>query len=144
MRAMSVVMAVAVLAACRGQAEEPEAPAAPAPILFAPAPAGTNGAGRPMPFAPEISAEFIKKVMETSARIQKAKGRIADREAELYASHDEIRAIRAQMVERQTEINRILDADPELAELKMSRDLLWSTMPAVPRMPMPPAALPAP
>jgi hypothetical protein len=94
---------------------------------------GTNAAGRTAPFSAEIGADFIKKVMETSAKIDEAKRQIAERQAQLYASNSEIKSIRAQMIEAQKEINRILDADPELAELKMSRDIVWSTMPALPK-----------
>jgi hypothetical protein len=71
--------------------------------------------------------------VETSAKIEEAKRQIAERQAKLYASNPEIKANRAQMIEWQAEISRILDADPELTELKMNRDLLWSTMPALPK-----------
>jgi len=111
----------------------------PAPVMFMP-PAGgpvntggTNAMGRASPFSAEISADFIKKVMETSAKIEKAKRQIAERQAQLYATNPEIKSTRARMIEGQKEINRILDADQELAELKMSRDILWSTMPALPK-----------
>jgi len=106
-----------------------------APIMFA-SPGesgGTNAAGRLSPFSAEISADFIKKVMETSAKIEEAKRQIADRQAKLYATNPEIKASRDLMVKRQKEINLILDADPELAELKMSRDILLSTMPMLPK-----------
>jgi len=81
----------------------------------------------------------MKKVMEMSAKIEEAKRQIAERQAQLYATNPEIKSTRARMIEGQKEINRILDADPELAELKMSRDILWSTgdyratMPALPK-----------
>ena len=104
-----------------------------APVMFAPMAGGTNAAGRPSPFSAEISADFMKKVMETSAKIEEAKRQIAERQAQLYATNPEIKSTRTLMIERQKEINRILDADQELAELKMSRDILWSTMPALPK-----------
>ena len=105
----------------------------PAPVMFTPMAGGTNAAGRMSPFSAEISADFIKKVMETSAKIEEAKRQIAERQAQLYATNPEIKSTRARMIEGQKEINRILDADQELAELKMSRDILWSTMPALPK-----------
>lgn len=111
----------------------------PAPVMFTPpaggpvSAGGTNAAGRMSPFSSEIGADFIKKVMETSAKIEAAKRQIAERQAQLYATNPEIKSTRARMIEGQKEINRILDADPELAELKMSRDILWSTMPALPK-----------
>ncbi len=111
---------------------------------------GTNAAGRPSPFSAEIGADFMKKFMETNAKIEAAKRQIAERQAQLYATNPEIKSTRARMIEGQKEINRILDADQELAELKMSRDLLWSTMPALPKgqnpalMPRMPVARQAP
>ena len=102
-------------------------------VLCPPASAPGATAGRPAPFSAEISADFMKKVMETSAKIEAAKRQIAERQAQLYTTNPEIKSTRAQMIEGQKEINRILDADPELAELKMSRDILLSTMPALPK-----------
>ena len=121
-----------------GWAAEPQkAPSSgqqPTPVMFAPpASAGSNAMARPSPFSAEISADFIKKVMETSAKIEEAKRQIADRQAKLYATNPDIKANRELMIKQQKEINRILDADQELADLKMSRDLLWSTMPALPK-----------
>jgi hypothetical protein len=111
-----------------------------APAMFASMPGGpitggTNAALRASPFSAEIGADFMKKVMETSAKIEAARRQIAERQAQLYATNPEIKSIHARMVEGQQEINRILDADPELADLKLSRDILWSTMPALPRGP---------
>lgn len=110
-----------------------------APVMFTP-PAGgpvntggTNAAGRASPFSAEIGADFMKKVMETSAKIEEAKRQITERQAQLYATNPEIKSTRALMIEGQNEINHILDADQELVELKMSRDILWSTMPALPK-----------
>ncbi|MBU0715401.1 MAG: hypothetical protein KJ964_08605 [Verrucomicrobia bacterium] len=94
---------------------------------------GTNAAGRPSPFSAEIGADFMRKVMETSAKIEEAKRQIAERQAQLYATNPEIKSTRARMIAGQKEINRILDADQDLAELKMSRDILWSTMPVLPK-----------
>ncbi|MBI2440551.1 MAG: hypothetical protein HYV35_04185 [Lentisphaerae bacterium] len=116
------------------QPESGSKPAVPAPVLLGRTAGGTNvAAGRPAPFNAEISADFIRKVMETSAKIEAAKRQITERQTELYATNPEIKATRERMIELQKEINKILDADAELAELKMSRDLLWSTMPAMPK-----------
>ena len=131
--------AVMLAIAWSGWAAEPQKDSSsasqPAPVMFVPPAGGANTAGRPSPFSAKISADFIKKVMETSARIEKAKRQIVDRQAKLYATNPDIKANRELMVKRQKEINRILDADPELVELKMSRDILWSTMPALPKGP---------
>lgn len=123
-----------------GGAESPPATPAtesaaqpPAPVILAPPAGMTNAPGRPSPFSAEISSDFIKKVMETSAKIEEAKRAIAEQQAKLYATSPQIKAYRTRMIELQKEINTILDADKELAELKMNRDLLWSTMPAMPR-----------
>ena len=114
-----------------------------APVMFMPpgSAGATNAAGKPSPFSAEISADFMKKVMETSAKIEEAKRQIAERQAQLYATNPEIKSTRARMIEGQKAINRILDADQELTELKMSRDILWSTMPPLPKGPNP-AAMP--
>jgi hypothetical protein len=115
------------------QPEGQQPSAAPAPVSFAPISGGTNTAARMAPFSSEIGADFIKKVMETSAKIEAAKRRIAERQARLYESNPEIKAIRARMIETQKDINRILDSDHELTMLKMNRDILWSTMPPMPK-----------
>lgn len=105
-----------------------------------PAPAGqmfsTNmpgGQGKPAPFSAEISADFIKKVMETSARIEECKKQIAERQAYLFESNPQIKAYRKEMVEMQAKINVILEADKELADLRLNRDILWTTMPVLPK-----------
>lgn len=107
----------------------------PAPVVMSPGSGGPNAAGRPSPFSPEVTAEFMKKVQETSAKIEAAKRQIAERRAQLYTTNPEIKSTYALMIEGQKEINRILDADRELAELKMNRDILGSTMPAQPPSP---------
>jgi hypothetical protein len=99
-----------------------------APAFFAPA----NG-GKGAPFSSEISADFIKKVMETSAKIEEIKKQVAERQSELYASHPQIKAYRKELIRLQNEINAILDQDKELNDLKMSRDILWTTMPVLPK-----------
>src|SRR5450759_3309544 len=81
----------------------------PAPVMFTPTAGGpvniggpvntggTNAAGRMSPFSAEIGADFIKKVMETSAKIEEAKRQIAERQAHLYATNPEIKSTRARM-----------------------------------------------
>lgn len=129
--------AVMLAIVCTCNAVEPQkAPSSdlqPAPVLFAPMAGGSNMAAKPSPFSAEISADFIKKVMETSAKIEEAKRQIAERQTKLYADNPVIKSTRDLMIEKQKEINRILDADQELTNLKMSRDILWSTMPAMPK-----------
>jgi len=92
-----------------------------------------GGQGKPAPFSAEISADFIKKVMETSARIEECKKQIAERQAYLFESNPQIKAYRKEMVEMQTKINVILEADKELADLRLNRDILWTTMPVLPK-----------
>jgi len=104
-------------------------------FIFAPPRAGTNESGKPSPFSAEISSDFIKQVMETSAKIEAAKRRIDECKKKLYETNSEIKSLRSKMEEIQREINRILDEDGELTGLKMTRDLLWSTMPPMPKIP---------
>jgi hypothetical protein len=92
-------------------------------------------AGQPKasPFSAEISADFIKKVMETSARIEECKKQIAERQNYLYESNPQIKAYRTQMIEMQAQINKIMEADKELADMRLGRDMLWTTMPVLPK-----------
>ncbi len=134
-RWMGCVLGVLV-AACAWAADPPAAePAAPPPgllPLFGLA-GGTNQPGQPGPFSADMNSDFIKKIMETSARIEEAKRAIAKRQAELYADHPEIKACREKMMALQKQINVLLDADAELNDLKLQRDMLWTTMPVLPR-----------
>lgn len=105
-----------------------------------PAPSGqmfsTNMSGgqmRPAPFSAEISADFIKKVTETSARIEECKKQIAERQTYLFESNPQIKTYRKEMIEMQTKINAILEADKNLADLRLNRDILWTTMPVLPK-----------
>lgn len=115
----------------------------PVKQLVAPPPASgaffsTNVAAGPVkgaPFSAEISADFIKKVMETSARIEECKKQIAERQAYLYESNPKIKALRTELLEMQKKINEILIDDKELADLRMNRDILWTTMPVLPKPP---------
>ena len=85
------------------------------------------------PFSPEMSQEFMRKVMETSARIEAVKKQIADRQAVIFETNPAVKAYRAQLVEMQNEIDKILAGDAELTTLKLNRDMLWTTMPTLPR-----------
>lgn len=111
------------------QLDGSEIPATNTPAFFAPA----GGPGKPTPFSAEISADFIKKVMETSARVEETKKQIADRQAQLYATHPQIKAAREELVRLQKQINAELEKDEQLQELKISRDIIWTTMPSLPK-----------
>lgn len=93
-----------------------------------------GGQMKPAPFSAEISADFIKKVQETSARIEECKKQIAERKAYLFESNPQIKAYHKEMVEMQTKINTILEADKDLADLRLNRDMLWTTMPVLPKI----------
>lgn len=98
--------------------------------------AGTNAVPALPANAPalaKINAEFMRKVMEASARIEAMKKEIEERENEIYRTNSEIKALQTQMIELQKTINEILDSDKELAEIKMKRDILWTTMPSLPK-----------
>jgi len=93
------------------------------------------GSAKGAPFSAEISADFIKKVMETSARIEECKKQIAERQAYLYESNPKIKAMRSELIDMQKKINEILNSDKDLADLRMNRDILWTTMPVLPKPP---------
>ena len=98
--------------------------------------AGANAAPALPTNAPalaEINAEFMRKVMEASAHIEAMKKEIEERENEIYRTNPRIKALQSQMIELQKTINKILDSDKELAEIKMKRDILWTTMPSLPK-----------
>lgn len=106
-------------------------PAPPSGTLFS-----TNlpsGQPKSSPFPAEISADFIKKVMETSARIEECKKQIAARQAYLYESNPQMKACRKQMIEMQSQINKIMETDKELVDMRLNRDILWTTMPVMPK-----------
>ena len=111
--------------------KETAPPAPPSGTLFS-----TNlpsGQPKSSPFSAEISADFIKKVMETSARIEECKKQIAERQAYLYESNPQMKAYRTQMIEMQSQINKIMESDKELADMRLNRDILWTTMPVLPK-----------
>jgi predicted nuclease with TOPRIM domain len=84
------------------------------------------------PKVTKMNAEFMKKVMEASAKIEKIKNKIEAREGELYKNNKEIKKYWAEIVKLQKRINTILNADPELSELEIKRDIVWTTMPSLP------------
>ncbi len=128
---ISAAGAIAILLAGRLAAAEP-APAA-APSAFAPAQAAPGQPETPpKPFNVEMSAEFMRKVMETSAKIEAIKKQAAERRAEIFKTNTEIQSHQKQMVALQKKINAILAADGELTGLEMERDILLTIMPAMP------------
>lgn len=140
---LTVAVGVALMYVLTGVAQDKTtAAAAPAVVKTAPAGltvstnAGALGGAKAAPFSAEMSAEFMKKVMETTARLEEVKKQIAARQAELYSANPQIKAYRDEMIKMQAEINAILAADKELNELKMNRDILGTTMPAFPKAPM--------
>ncbi len=127
---MAALMLLTVASAeeAKKTAPEPAAPDKAAPAVK-PGPA----AAQPAPFSAEMSAEFMRKVMETTARIEGVKKEIAERRKVIFETNPEVKACRAQLIEMQKTISKLLDADAELAALKQDRDILWTTMPTLPR-----------
>lgn len=139
----AIIFMAAVLTAGNLCAEPPAAPPGFVPVDMLAAPSGTNGPpSRPTPFTAEMSAEFMRKVMETSAKIENIKQRQAERRAELFATHPGIKAHRARMVELQEQINAMIAADDEFSRLMMDRDILRTTMPTLPGAAMRPGGAP--
>jgi hypothetical protein len=140
MAGVAVLVMVGVMA-CGAQekkaADSSAAAAQQAPsVLMVSTNAGTLGGGtKAMPFSAEMSAEFMKKVMETTARLEEVKKQIAARQAELYASNPQVKAYRDELIKMQAQINALLVEDKELNELKMNRDILGTTAPAFPKAP---------
>lgn len=138
-RTMGVVCGAALLmlglTVKGGEAGKDQAPAQAggAPASSAAAVKAGPAAAQPTPFSAEMSAEFMRKVMETSARIEAVKKEIAERKAVIFSTNPEVKAYRAKLIEMQNEINKIVDKDAELAALKLDRDILWTTMPILPR-----------
>ncbi len=94
------------------------------------------------PFSAEMSADFMRKVMETSARIETVKKQMAERRATIFDNNPAVKSYRQQLIAMQKEINALLDADPELIAMKLNRDIMWSTMPALPRANAPAGVVP--
>ncbi len=112
-----------------------------ASLLLAEKPAPREPAeAPPKPFGHEMSAEFIRKVMETSAKLEALKKQSVARRQEILENNAEVKAYRAQMRELQKKINSFLAEDQELADLQMERDILWSTMPTLPAASIRPGA----
>jgi len=85
--------------------------------------------------SPAQMEEFMKKVMETSAKIEEAKKQIDERVSTLYKTNPTLTASYAKMVELQKQINTLMDADAEMTAMKTKRDILWSVMPSLPKNP---------
>ena len=100
-------------------------------------PAKNVGHDAAKPTMEAMSAEFMRKVMETSARIEGIRKEMDDRERFLYESNPKIHALRSQIMEIQKTINGLLEQDEELAALKLQRDILWTIMPVLPKPSMP-------
>ena len=128
-------MLIILVTACGGEESKKQAPApeSAAPAKAMPAAKPGQAAAQPAPFSPEMSAEFMRKVMETTARIEAVKKEIAERQNIIFETNPEVKAYRTKLIEMQKEIGKILDADAELAALKLNRDILWTTMPTLPR-----------
>ncbi|MFA7160795.1 MAG: hypothetical protein WC299_15985 [Kiritimatiellia bacterium] len=117
----------------KGGKDAAPAPAQPPGVFFSTnVPSGQ--AQKASPFSAEISADFVKKVMETSARIEECKKQISERQAYLYENNPKVKALRQQMIDMQLKINKIIEADKDLADMRLSRDMIWTTMPVLPRM----------
>jgi len=134
-----VFVVVTLLMSAIARAEEKAGAPAPGRIVTV-APASKNaGTVAPAVFptnAPsfaQMNAEFMRKVMEASARIEAMKKEVTERENEIYRTNPKIEALQVQMIDIQKAINSILDADKELADLKIKRDILWTTMPSLPK-----------
>ncbi len=131
--------------ACGGEKGAGNQTAAPAPskppevataaktALAAKPSSAATAAPKQSPFSAEMSAEFMRKVMETSARIEAVKKEIAERQKVIFETNPEVKAYRTRLIKMQKKINKIMAKDTELAELKLNRDILWSTMPTLPR-----------
>lgn len=87
-----------------------------------------------MPFASQVSEDFMKKVMETSKKIESIREKIEARKVEIFYTNEEVKQYFEKQKELQRKINAILDKDPELSELKMKRDILFTVMPQIPRI----------
>ena len=130
----SIICAIAFLVSGRltadGSAPSDTAPAAPP--TFTPAPADPGQNETPVhTFSAEMSSEFMRKVMEISAKIEAIKKQTAERRAELFETNEEIKGYKKQLVALQKKVNAILAADKELSDLEMERDIILTTMPSI-------------
>lgn len=82
---------------------------------------------------PQKAAEFFRLVMQKSQELAELDGKIKKRKAALYEENEQIKALQAQMRALQKKIDKILESDPELAELTMQRNTLRTTMPTPPK-----------
>lgn len=130
----SIICAIAVLVPGRLTADEfaPTDTAPATPSAFTPAPADPSQAEAPgNTISVEMSTEFMRKVMEVSAKIDAIKKQTAKRRAELFETNAEIKSYKKQLVELQKKVNAILAADKQLSDLEMERDIILTTMPSI-------------
>ncbi|MGI6086402.1 MAG: hypothetical protein ACOYCD_00435 [Kiritimatiellia bacterium] len=130
----SIVCAVAFLVSGRLTADDsaPSDTAPAAPSAFTPAPTDSDQPEAPVKsFSVEMSTEFMRKVMEISAKIESIKKQTAERRAELFETNAEIKGYKKQLVALQKKVNAILAADKELSDLEMERDIILTTMPSI-------------
>lgn len=112
-----------------------------APPVLMPVFAGTNAAGgtnaaaavptNAMAIAQKYE-DFMRMVREDQARQEAIKKQMAERIKELKSSNPELKAAADQMTAMQRQINAVLAADAELAELKLQHDMLWTVLPSMP------------
>jgi len=137
-------LAAFALAAWADEAKPSAAPTAPAPAVMPlmpppggplpPGPAGAPGGPKGAP-SQQFSEDFMKLVMEASAKIEEAKRLIQERQAHLIETDPAIQKLQASLMDMQKQINAIVEADPEYAQLKLKRDILATVMPDLPKPP---------
>ncbi len=100
-------------------------------------PAGPIPLGGPQAAAPsqQITEDFMKMVMEASAKIEAAKNKIQQRQAHLMVTVPEILKLQAQLANMQKKINAIIESDTEYAALRLKRDIMATVMPDLPKPP---------
>jgi len=138
--ALAIIAATASIVIAAEPAPAPAAPPFPPPgaqpmpgPAMSPMPAGPAAGGLP----PGAMEEFMKMAMETSAKIEAIKKRIAEREEELYGTHPQIKELHASLVEMQNRINAIIQSDAEFAAMKMKHDIKATITPDFPKTSMP-------
>ena len=81
----------------------------------------------------QISEDFMKLVMEASAKIEEAKHKIQERENFLIENDPAIKKLQAKLEDLQKQINAIIEADAEYAKLKLKRDIKNTVIPDLPK-----------
>ncbi len=117
-------------------APQPQQAAAPimappgGPLPQGPAAPATQPKGMP---SQQISEDFMKLVMEASAKIEEAKHKIQERENFLIENDPAIKKLQARLEDLQKQINAIIEADAEYAKLKLKRDIKTTVIPDLPK-----------